>query len=521
MKPNKLFLMMGLLSAASCTLWSCDDDDDWGTVDGAAPVMNLTTEHVKSAIGRTFAITGKLQDNDGIASIRLYCPALFLNKTIDVIDIYGEPQKNYDLNYSFPISKEEKGDNFSIDVTVTDVCGQVTTQKVLVTMDGDFELPSFAAAPGGEVTLIMKARTSYNLNLSVSDDQGLDHIGIQLLTADGTELMNKTIACEGKKYDYSEKIPFENVEATYTLILTVVDKEGKINTTKSVITVSSEVPDYPNLWLSDVQTAAELNADIFGVPQYVRHAFDGEEPIPYTYEARYYNQKAGTKVWFLGQKTDFSPVCYGCDAVDASLLSDDEEGMQAITLDQAGVYYKITINIKNYSMEVETYPVSEALAAFRTDLYNQPETFLVWDQWYINFQLGYLSGGPADVKPFTQDATNPNLFFLEEPLTFDAENNLKANDDGTYTTNFMIHNFHPGGWWDVVCYKPNSKDDPEFWPFWGNFSQEQLNTPGWTEWPSYKGPNDWCKVPVSSSKFGDYRLIFDAHLEQAKLVPAK
>lgn len=521
MTTTKHLLMLGLLSASACAFWSCGDDDDWGQVDGAAPVMNLSTEHIKSAIGRTFAVTGTLQDNDGIASVRLYCPELYFNKTIDIIDIYGEPQKTYDLNYSFPISKEEKGDNFSVEVTVTDVCGQTATQKVLVTMDGDFELPSFAAAPGGEVTLIMKARTSYNLNLSVSDDQGLDHIGIQLLAADGTELMNKTIACEGKKFDYSEKIPFENVEAAYTLVLTVVDKEGKTNTSKSVITVSSEVPDYPNLWLSDVQTAAELNADIFGVPQYVRHAYDGEEPVPYTYEARYYNQKAGTKVWFLGQKTDFSPVCYGCDAADASLLSDDEEGMQAITLNEAGVYYKITINIKNYSMEVETYPVTEALAAFRTELYEQPETFLVWDQWYINFQLGYLNNGPGDVKPFKQDATNPNLFYLEEPLTFDADNNLKHNDDDTYTTNFMIHNFHPGGWWDVVCYKPNSKDDPEFWPFWGNFSQEQLNTPGWTEWPGYKGPNDWCKVPVPSSKFGDYRLIFDAHTEQAKLVPAK
>lgn len=521
MKPTKSFLLMGLLSAASCAFWSCGDDDDWGQVDGATPVMNLTTEHVKSAIGRTFAITGNLQDNDGIATVRLYCPALYLNKTIDIIDIYGEPQKSYDLNYSFPIAKDEKGDNFSVDVTVTDVCGQSVTKAVLITMDGDFELPSFATAPGGEITLIMKARTSYALNVTVTDDQALDYFTVQV---PGSENYNEaqTFKCDGaKKYDFSDKIRFGNVEANYELLLTVVDKEGKMSENKSVIIVTSQVPDYPNLWLSDVQTAAELNADIFGVPQYVRHAYNGEEPVPYTYEARYYNQKAGTKVWFLGQKTDFSPVCYGCDAADASLLSDDEEGMQAITLNEAGVYYKITINIKNYSMEVETYPVTEALAAFRTEIYDKPETFLVWDQWYINFQLGYLNNGPGDVKPFTQDATNPNLFFLEEPLTFDADNNLKANDDGTYTTNFMIHNFHPGGWWDVVCYKPNSKDDPEFWPFWGNFSQEQLNTPGWTEWPGYKGPNDWCKVPVPSSKFGDYRLIFDAHLEQAKLVPAK
>ena len=48
-------------------------------------------------------------------------------------------------------------------------------------------------------------------------------------------------------------------------------------------------------------------------------------------------------------------------------------------------------------------------------------------------------------------------------MQFDADNNLSSSDNG-YTTNFIIHNFHPGGWWDVVCWKPNSKEDPEFWP---------------------------------------------------------
>ena len=130
------------------------------------------------------------------------------------------------------------------------------------------------------------------------------------------------------------------------------------------------MPDYPNLWLADVATSAELNADIFGVPEYVGHAYDADgNPIPFTYEARYYNQKAGTKVKFLGQKNDFSPVCYGVDAADANLLSDDEETMKDIVLNEAGVYYKLTFNIKNYELQTETYPVSEAIAAFRTDLY--------------------------------------------------------------------------------------------------------------------------------------------------------
>ena len=107
-------------------------------------------------------------------------------------------------------------------------------------------------------------------------------------------------------------------------------------------------------------------------------------------------------------------------------------------------------------------------------------------------------------------------------MQFDADNNLSSSDNG-YTTNFIIHNFHPGGWWDVVCWKPNSKEDPEFWPWWGNNSQ--LTTEGWQDWPGYQvvrsQGDKWCKVPVPSNKFGQYRLWFDAHLERAKLVPAK
>lgn len=525
MKPNKSFLLAGLIAASAIGFWSCNSDDDWGTVDGAAPTIDLTTAHIKSATGRTFTVAGNVKDNDGISTIRLYCPALYLNKTINIIDIYGEPKKSYDLAYSFPIASDESGDNFSIEVTVTDVCGQTKQETLLVTMDGDFENPAFATAPGADVTLIMKARTTYTLNLTVTDDQALDYLTIEIPTL-ADYVVPVKVDCGGvKSFDYSAKIAFPNVETSYGMILTVVDKEGKMTTTKSTINVSSKVPDYTNLWLADVSTAAELNSDIFGVPMFVDHAVDAVtgDSIPYTYVARYYNQKAGTKVWFLGQKTDFSPVCYGCDATDPSLLSDDETSMQGITLDEAGVYYRITFNIKNYTMTKETYPISEALSACRVDLYNTA-SFDVWGEgsWLYNFSFGYLNSGPSGVVSFVQDSKNPNLFYLEDPIQFDADNNLSANDDGTYTTNFIIHNYHPGGWWDVCCWKPNSKTDPEFWPWWGNNSQ--LVTEGWEDWPGYytvrKQGDKWCKVVVPTSKFGKYRLWFDSHLERAKLVPA-
>ena len=352
--------------------------------------MNLTSTHIKTATGRTFTISGNLADNDGISTINLYCPELYLNKTIDIIDIYGEPLKTYDLNYSFPISAKETGDNFNVVVTVTDVVNQKQTGTVLITMDGDFENPAFSAAPGSEVTLIMKARTTYSLNVSVSDDQALDYMTVQI---PGIEPYDQpvTISCNGaKSYQYADKVTFPNVENSYKLFLTVVDKEGKKTTSESTISVTSQVPDYPNLWLADVATAEELNADIFGVPQYVDHALTAEgDSIPYTYVARYYNQKAGTKVWFLGQKTDFSPICYGCDATDNTLLSDDEETMQPITLTEAGVYYRITIDIKTYSMtaEIVYYTIAVAVCNFVNCVCNVADA--------VTYYTGCYSGSKA------------------------------------------------------------------------------------------------------------------------------
>ena len=126
-------------------------------------------------------------------------------------------------------------------------------------------------------------------------------------------------------------------------------------------------------------------------------------------------------------------------------------------------------------------------------------------------------------KEYDVELAAPGLDKKDFKVHVDADNNLQSNDDGTYNTNFIIHNYHPGGWWDVVCWKPNSKEDPEFWPWWGNNSQ--LTTEGWQDWPNYQvvrsQGDKWCKVPVPTNKFGQYRLWFDAHLERAKLVPAK
>ena len=123
---KKHFLHVPLWTFLSLALWmtGCSDDNDYADVDGQSPTLAFTAQHVQSATGRTFTVAGKVTDADGIATIRLVCSDLYLDKTIDLIEIYGEPQTSYDLSYNFTTKANELGERFTIAVTrlMTAVC---------------------------------------------------------------------------------------------------------------------------------------------------------------------------------------------------------------------------------------------------------------------------------------------------------------------------------------------------------------------------------------------------------------
>ena len=86
--------------------------------------MALESTHLQSEQGRTITVKGTLTDNDGIASVNLSCPKLYLDKTIDLIKIYGEPQKTYELDYTHKIHSDLPTEEYIMTVTVTDVGGR-------------------------------------------------------------------------------------------------------------------------------------------------------------------------------------------------------------------------------------------------------------------------------------------------------------------------------------------------------------------------------------------------------------
>ena len=164
---SKLCLGIALLAFAGCS----DDEVSWPEVDGAAPKMELKTDHIRTDKGYKINVKGELADADGIATIDLVCPTLHLNKTIDLISIYGEPQTTYSLDYSHSIREEITQPSHTITVTVTDVGGRTVSKNILVTMDADFAAPVFSVVPGEELTVLIKDPTLLKVKFGIDDNK--------------------------------------------------------------------------------------------------------------------------------------------------------------------------------------------------------------------------------------------------------------------------------------------------------------------------------------------------------------
>jgi hypothetical protein len=528
MKTTNTLLWATLLTGA-LTITSCSDDDDWKDVDGAAPDFELTSSHIRTEAGRSIQIQGTMADNDGLATIQLKCAALKLNKVIDLIEIYGEPQKTYELNYAFAIQDDETGDNFEVEVTTTDIGGRQKTQTLLVTLDGDFTAPVFTAAPDNAITVLIKENTLFNLKFTAQDNRAIDRIEVDV---EGVEGFPMVIEGNGQgKVEFSQKLALPAEEATYNVTLTAFDEpaqndEVRSTSITSVVTVS-ELPDFEKMYLADVSTAAELNSDVFGVPMRIDHTG------AYQYRARYYNETAGTQICFIPQKTDFSPICFGPDPDNASVLGDDPETVGRISLDQAGVYYEINFNTKTGAYDLSTYETTDPKAmdpvfwVYGSDNLNTWYSFAQagpeeWvhndDAWLQEFYFGYATG-PGDVTRFTVDSKNKHLYYTDDPLTLEAGE-----------AKFIIHNWHGSGWWNYTTWRVDDSSECDIFNYYGSVVKESYlkwaygEDCDFSKWgdEGYRknfAPDNWAKPEVKTA--GKYRLYFDAHLGRAKMVPAK
>lgn len=482
MKKKQLYstVFCAFLATAFLNSGCSDDDKDYPDVDGQKPNLSLTTEHIQSEIGREFTIKGKVEDKDGIRSIRLTNAELDLDKVIDLLEIYKEPVYAYDLSYNFKTPKTLTGDNFSIKVTVTDLGGRSVESTVLLTMDGDFEAPEFKLAPDNKVAIFLTNAPKYNFSISVEDNKALDSV---IVSIPGLNYEKKT-KVEGKTYEFSDVLNLPENEKDYDMTIRAVDKFKLVTVKNTVISVASYF-DFEKLYLTDVATAAELNSDLFGIPMLIEHT--GE----FTYTAHYYNEKANTAIRFVPQKTAFEPVCYGIDPADENKLVYTPSESKPIILSEANKYYEVSLNVKTKDFSVKTYTPEDTPIAIGSSInFNDgsgPQTL----------QIGLAGAGLPGVGNWstsnsfilTQDKANPYLLYAEMSLEAGA------------TIEFSISATHIWGWW------------PE--PYW-RFEKGEKDSKE-NEYNTKNGGNNMTKVTVKKS--GKYMYKFDTYLLRSRFYP--
>lgn len=545
-----LFASM-LLSASALALTSCSDDNEWPTVDGLAPAVSLEGVEVHIEPGMNISIKGQLADADGITTIRLESPGLYLDKTIDLVELYGEPQKEYELDYNVQSSRHTDEETFVITITVTDAGGRQTVENFTAALDGDFTPPAFTIKPDENLTVLIKETTLLKLNFEVEDNHVVDYATIDLKKVDGSTETSmpgypQTLQGGSSKLVFKEEIEVPSQAATYKAYITAYDLDygDGVHSVSTISTINvQELPDFDVIYLADVANESDLNADVFGVPMAMDHIGD------YKYSVRYFNQKAGTEVCFIPQKGSFGPICFAPSKENSAVLGDELDQENKLVLDKANTYYYFVVDTWNRSYQVTTYPVSEAISpishmAYGQDLLNTWVDWNVPDPWWQKFYFGP-AGGPSDVVEMTQDSKNPNIFTVEWNIKNDT-----FDDDGTLK--FIIHNWHSHGWWNYATWRVDDSGDPSKcmwyglyfpdnvgftgnadWFQWkyGNLSQEEykylypnatypFNMETWGASEDYRKnfvPDNWIKVNPRPAA-GTYIVTLDVHTERITMV---
>lgn len=467
-----------LLSVTLCLLGGCKKDG-FVDVDGLPPTIAPTSDHIATEPGREFVIRAKIEDKDGISSINLKNAAFSLDKTIDLTldsTVYA-----YELSYKFKTKVDLTGDSFPIEITVLDLGGRSTTSTIRVTMDGDFTNPVFRIAPDAAITVLLKSTTRLNVKFTADDDKALGRVSIRIPEINYSKDVT-TFTNSGKTLEFNEPITLPSSLATYTLSLQAVDKSGLETSKTSVITVS-EMPDFPKMYLADVASAALLNSDIFGVPMLIEHT--GQ----YTYKARYYSAAAGTAIRFIPQKTDFSPISFGVDPVNNSLLTDDPEVSRPLTLPAKG-YYEITFNVKTGAYSITPYVPSDTPLAIGSPMLLDPTRPA---EGSIPLQIGLVGSGIPNAGNWSTSSPLILKQNTENKYLFSVEMTLEAGA----TLGFIIQSQHSWGWWPEPFWRWDRGDDPE-----ANVANGGNN------------PGNW-KVTTA----GKYIFKFDTHLKRSQFYP--
>ncbi len=477
MKKNYLFtlLLFVLISIVACT-----DDNEFSKVDGLAPTLNMEETHIRTNVQTGFALKGKVSDRDGIKNIVIESNDLFLNKSINLLDLYDDLLFEYDLNYNLDFNEGIHVAETNVEVTVFDVLGNHTKIEVAVDFSADFSDPVFTVIPQAHVILPSSESTiNFTFDLVVEDDKELALVKLNV------PKLNKNLSFDDFDKEYAKfstlmSIDIPGTPDDYEILIEALDYDGNKVEYSFELTIS-ETPNYPKMYIVEGTDESIFNNNIFGVPMMVERTDD------YTYETGYYCAEANTEVRLIVQKTGFESGWFGVSA-ETNLITDAKDLNEAlpILISEAG-YNKIKINILSGEYTITNYTPTDAVPT---------DGFLAGIPEQVPVELGLICPknwwGHAEwaldaPQMLEQDANNPYLYRTEFEIAA-----------GTSNIRFIVGPKAPAqysNWWFKPHYKWDSKNDPE-----ANVVNAGNN------------PGNW-----SAEVGGTYCFEIDTHLLRSKL----
>jgi len=331
---KKKWLILFSIFALSLFFVGCKDDGTNIPNVTSDPGIVVSSEKIHTVQGRVIRMEGLVQDEVGLKSINLKNEKWFLDKTISFsIDSLV---KSYSLWYDFKVPSAAPNSDDEVIITVTNVGGRTITKKIAVKMDGDFVLPVMAVnSPIDGLTVPPVVPNPVNISCSLSDSRRLGYFVVREAKLNFYDSISFQSGIT-KDYQYAKTINLSGGPQSYQFFFTVADSAGNVVNKTSIVKVSA---DFDKMYLSDVMNEADLLTDLFGVPMVI------DKKAPFTFQAKYYAEKANTEIKFIPQKTSFSPHCYGVDPNNAQKLINSPSLALPIVLPQKG-YYKIDINLE-------------------------------------------------------------------------------------------------------------------------------------------------------------------------------
>jgi hypothetical protein len=466
-----------LAGMAMLGLFSCGDDGEKNYADAEAPQVQLALEELFGEPGRAFSITGTIIDDVGIAGIRLQIAEWFLDKTIllnrDTL------VRAYQLSYSFKMPEEgvDMSKNYSIVITVTDVAGKTAQATLSINPNGDFAAPELDAPLSDTITVLLKDNTVLDLDFTITDNKALAYVVVR---CGGLNIYDSTATAEAS-YHYTKSISLGSQQGIYDFSVVAADKLGNLLEGKFVANVS-EMPNFLKIYLTEFLTKETLNAHLAGIP------VPASQTVAYTYTIDYYADKAGRGIYFIPQKTDLQPICFGIDPAESDVLSNDPKVSQPITFAEAG-YYHITVNIKTGAYSTEKYVPASTTVNATVGQGGDAWTATLPDQ-LMELQLGIVGAGfpeyplqdwfPGEAILLLQDSNNPWILYKELDMEGDVDMTITPLD---YE--------HDGGWW---------------------------LSPGWRIWQDGTANSSGSNGKWTASKRAKYRFELDVHLGRARIL---